>query len=499
MDLLELTDAEFDAESRERTARLKAQASADAVRRVYKREVFPLERARIQRAAKASNEPPLELLFVTVGRQAQSPLLAILASPAEYIILLHTDDTIEQANEVVNELALTAAQAELVSLGKGDRPLALYREIDECWRRRGRPGRVAVDLTGGLKTMSAAAAAAGFALPGARVYYIESEQIRLHGQLVWLNERRVEVDNPYEVFGDIRRKTALELLRGGRYGVAAGLYRQLDSDLGDSPPDRRRALLAEGYDAIESMDFKMAQECLAKLWKALDHEAKHVLGVEGPLLKQRRHIEANARGASRLAEFVELGGKGDDPTREIKSLRDERFLDFLAMLICSAKRHRKEGKLDIAALLAYRALEAAPQRRLAAKGLSPSSMDWQALAAAAGRPLPEILADYNERSSTKALDPEHLPEQLARAAAFLLLAVAFPDDLARGEKIERFRGLGTSRNKSLLAHGVSQLDCKAVEGLIRYARELTERVLELEGLGQGERDDLWRRHTFIEL
>lgn len=160
-------DSAFAAEVDRRVEVFKAAATADEATRLYRESVLPAEAERLRREAKdrtAKGEPLLDLLFVTVGAQADSPALAIIASPAQFVVLLHTEKEQTKAQDVVRELKLQADEATLRSIGDGTRILDLYQVCFAEWERRGRPKRVAFDLTGGLKTMSAAAAAAVAAL-----------------------------------------------------------------------------------------------------------------------------------------------------------------------------------------------------------------------------------------------------------------------------------------------------------------------------------------------
>lgn len=259
-----LDDAAFAAEAERRITRLKAAENADEAQRIYSQEVLPCEAERLRREAKRrkdAGEQPLDLLFVTVGAQPDSPALAIIASPAQFAVLLHTDRERSQAEQVVQRLGLSASCAKLRSIGDGTRILDLYQVCFGEWQDRGRPQRVAFDLTGGLKTMSAAAAAAGFAIPGSTVYYIDADQPRIHGKILWVNERRISLDNPFVVFGEIRRESARALLGSRSYGSAAAMYEQLHGQT-RLPADDIRARLAKGYAAFDALKFEEAADLL---------------------------------------------------------------------------------------------------------------------------------------------------------------------------------------------------------------------------------------------
>ncbi len=501
MNIADLDDDDFDREITRRIARLEAAHDPEEAARLYQAEVFPAERERIIRAARQRNEAPLDILFVTVGAQPDSPTLAVLATPAQFVVLVHSDDSAAAADQVIRALDLTADRAEKRSIGDGKNPNLLYKVCFEWWKKRGRPKRVGFDLTGGLKTMSAAAAAAGFALPDARIFYIEADQPRICHRIFWINERRLELENPFEVFGEIRRASARQLAADLRYGPAAALYRQLAADT-DQAGDRFRAELCAGYDALERMDFDAARQTLSELAARLDKRSRDSLELEyDRVLVERDTVRANADGAERLAAFVSrVSAAGADPAREPEALRSAECLDFIAMLIQTGERRRAQGLMDLAALLFYRATEAMVQRRLALRGgVDPGNVDWPALAGAAERSIDEIIAAYNDASPKQPLDGEQLPAQLGRASAYAMLAVAFPGDVAEAKHIQKFAGLGDSRNRSLLAHGLQKLEDKTVERLADHAQELFAQLLKVEALDEESVLALNARHRFLSL
>ncbi|HND31844.1 MAG TPA: hypothetical protein PLA94_17700, partial [Myxococcota bacterium] len=251
-DLLSLSDADFLAEAERRLVLLKSQSDGVAVDATYREQVYPMEQARILRAA--SREAPLDLLFVTCGAQADSVTLSVRASPARYVALLHTPESEASAKECIQRIGLLADQAGLLSVGDGKDQSEIYRVIFELWQRRGKPKAVAVDVTGGFKTMSAAGAMAGAMLPGGRVHYVDSEQPRYHGRLVWIQQRRITLDNPLVVFGDLEREAVWQLLRDGRWDAAAVRLQALHDRL-DQVGDRLNFLVSQGYAALERMNF----------------------------------------------------------------------------------------------------------------------------------------------------------------------------------------------------------------------------------------------------
>jgi CRISPR-associated protein (TIGR02710 family) len=485
-------------------SRLRASTAREEALRVYEADVRPLEMERLWRAAVERGEV-LDLLFVTVGAQATSPTHAVVASPAGFVVLLHTNEAKGSADQTVEAMGLDASRAALECIGDGKSPARLYQAIHDCWIKRGRPARVGIDITGGFKTMSAAAAAAGFVLPRGRTFYIDTEQIKVGDERFWARSRRLEIENPFEVFGDIKRATARELLKTRRYAAAASAYEALWSDGAGQRADRARSLLATAYDARQKLDFAAAEKNLGELCAWLDTMGLDPIAREDPLRGHRDAFEANLEGVRALQRVVgaQIAGSKEDPARTLKVLLSDDCRDFGAMLLAAAELRKDEP--DIAALLAYRCLELVPQRRLAIRGgVDPSEVDWQTLADKSGRSLADLVAAYNQqrrqsRLKLGCLDEAALPREVASATAYALLAVAFPDDVTESMTEDKFAGIGSSRNNSLLAHGVQQVKVTSVKTMREKARTLFDKMLTIEGMSADQQEALMRRHAFIDI
>lgn len=502
--LIALDDAAFNAEATRRIEALRRAVAVEEAESFYRGQVLPCEAERLKRDAKRrahKGEARLELLFVTVGAQADSPALAVIASPAEFVVLVHSNKERRQAEQVVERLGLTANRGTLCSIGDGTRISDLYRVCFDEWQRRGRPERVAFDLTGGLKTMSAAAAAAGFAIPGAAVHYIEAEQPRIHGKTFWINERRITLDNPFIVFGEIRRESARALLASRAYPAAAVFYEEIAGQTGQAADDCR-AQLAKGYAAFDALRFEEAANILTGLADDLDARERDTPDLRtDALVAGRARIHANADGARILADFVKSIDAGQDPVREKASLEADACRDFICMLIESTARQRKAHQHDVAALLAYRASEAVVHRRLVLRGgVDPGSVDWQALATNANLSVDDLITRYNKGTAAHhRLDAGSLPVRVGRVQAFGLLAVAFPNDVAAENDILKFAGLGEARNRSLLAHGLARLSPDTVGRLIKDSESLFSRMLKIEAVAPADQEALWQRYRFLDV
>ncbi len=492
---ISLNDAAFERMSTDAIERLESSKSLDDAKRIYDHDVLPVEMERLRReATRRANE--LAILFVTVGAQASSPTLAALASPARFVVLVHTIEEKASADSTVRMLGLDATEAALLCIDDGKDSARLYRAVLDEWNSRGHPQQVGVDITGGLKVMSASAAAAAFALPRGNAYYIDTDQLRLHGRVWSVRARRIDLANPFRVFGDIRRATGRELLRKKRYDAAAAVYREL-AEAVDEAEDRSRAQLAEAYDALERLDLAEAVKGLECLCNRLDSFALDPRRKDDAVVQQRATVRANAEGAQRLVRLIGIAGK-DDPACNLAALRSPDCLEFGEMLLARAEH----AAPDVAALLSYRCLELVPQRRLALLGnVDPSKVDWPVLARSLGVSVADLIEKYNagNKGEEHRLAPNALPLKIASVQSYGLLHVAFPDDVTTAMTVKEFAGAGEARNRSVLAHGLKKLDGATVGKIREKARNLFERLLSVEQVSADDRAALRQRHAFVEV
>lgn len=486
------------------TALVRELSAATAIgdaQRVYER-LLPVEVERVRRAAAArlaAGERPLDVLFVLVGAQPDAPTLAVVASPAQRVVLLHTSDEARQAVRVCEDLELNAGEAVARTIGDGKSALLVYQAIWNEWESLGRPAAVGVDVTGGLKIMSAAAAAAAFAIPGASVFYIDSTQIRIERRVFNCEERRILLHNPFEVFGEIRRDVARRLLQGGRFDAAAAAYEELRRSVWDSKADEIRELLARAYAARVALDFAGAARGLTELASLLDRLAPQM--PDDPVVQEREALRAQAAAAERLARFARRldDARATDPGRSVEALRDPVCRDLIVLLLSAADRRIADREFDVAALLAYRATELIVQRRLALlAGADTAQLDWAALARACSKSRAELVEAYNAQvEPMQRIDPESPPREIARGQAHAVLRAAFPGDVADIMTVRSYAGLGKARNVSLLAHGLQQMSEKSTRDLRELAEAMLTRMFDREDVSAAERAALLERHRFI--
>lgn len=447
--LAELTDDELARRRADAPARLQASASADEASRLYAEQLLPLEREALWREGQRRDE--VDLFFITVGAQADTPIQAGLAWPARRVVFVCTDTSRTNAAKAAQALGLDHDRAEVLSIGDGFDAERIYREILHTLTRHGQPTRVAIDPTGGYKSMSVAAGAVAFALPGTRTTYVETQQHVLHGRTFWLGTRAVELANPYITFGELERPALRELLRHGDWETASAAWERLAQRTGE-PGDRWRAQLARALKERAAMHFEEATDRLRALLGEMERDERRDARLSGdPMFAARARLQELASG---LAALPRLCPRTADPVRTLDIVTHADWPQLLAFLLRLADEHRQAQRLDLAALLAYRALEGISARRLGQKGID----------------VEQELLDCS-RSWTRLKDAK--------------------DPICDGLDPNKLIGLTRTRNQSIFAHGPRRQVEKDVNNLLTLSDERFRRLCELE---ERAADALLRAH-----
>jgi CRISPR-associated protein (TIGR02710 family) len=335
-------------------------------------------------------------------------------------------------------------------------PLDMYQNIAR--ELAGREGKHAViDITGGRKVMSAAAALAAWQL-NLGLTYIENQFDPITRQLLHGEVRLIALDNPTTLFGEQELARALETFRSGAFEAARRRYDEISERIEMPGKARLMRALAELY----------------RTWCDLDLAALPVAvaGVEKSLMQGRRVLTAaTAATVDQQLAFARRLAAGD-------------VTAFVVCFYVLGLHYQQLGRHDFAALLFYRTVEACLTTRLRHRypGFDPDDCDWAVL----GDPN-AIRAGYAEvaRSLTPPSSPA-LPGRLTLVAAAVLL-VSLGDEMVRRaglvevQRLHELRQRTWARNKSVLAHGTESISDVHTESLRKEASGLLSAYWALHG------------------
>ena len=415
----------------------------------YDEHIFPLVKEAFVSKLESPPRKKYDALILPVGFSPEPLILSILALDPKRIGFLYTAETEKLLPRIQEETKLTLNQINLYKID-GSNIVEVYEKIMELYNNWEHPTNIAVDITGGKKSMVSGVAMAGAVL-GADIYYVDNREFdRELGKPEPGSEYLSLLDNPYTVLGDLEVDKAKDLYKGHDYAGAKRVFDQLKRQVRD--PNKATTyeaygLLCATYEAWDNLDIHSAQENLDLLLIILNRfsslsglvplrDYKPVFVEQIEVLKRLNDIFADEK----LAFCIPDG------------------FHFAFMIYHNALRREAQGKLDTACLLFYRLLEWIGQHRLAQYSIMTNQPDYSK----SGMEETELLDGYEKKRSGVygSANVSTLPDRIALVDGFLLLD-ALEDGIIKGLKWRAFRGQVETRNRSVYAHGMSKINEKS--------------------------------------
>ncbi len=313
----------------------------------------------------------------------------------------------------------------------------IYRLVRDFLRSLAvQPRQVVIDLTGGKKAMSAAAALAGF-VAGALLVYVDYARYDV--------ERRIPVagteyprllENPLQVFGDLELREIMNAFNRGDFNGAERLALRLAQRLYEPREAECLACLARGYGLWRRFRFTAAREQLQKVVRSIEQFARHGRWAWAERLRER--IEQNLSALDQLVRVPEYPDS------------IEQGLPLLLWYLAAIEKLLEEGEVSEAVLLTYAAVERYAVLCLAVDwGLDPNQPDYRVLEGQLdleryhqiGR---LVFGEQYERREPRG--------KIGFQSGLHLLAALDPDRL-RVEDLRLLRDLAQTRNKCQYEHG----------------------------------------------
>jgi CRISPR-associated protein (TIGR02710 family) len=391
---------------------------------------------------------PVSLLISLVGFSPVTTILSYeLLRPQRLLVVTSADA--EESVDVIADYVVAAGRLRhrdfMHRLCNPTDPHGIYRavkaELEGSPSVASQRGEAVIDITGGRKVMSAAAALAAWQL-NLRLCYIETEWDPARRQAVPGSDRLLLLDNPTTIFGEQGMDEALQLFAGGAFEAARRRYASLCDSLADPRRARFMRALSEFYRAWCDLDLASISECAGAVETALKQTGTEI-------------SQETADRVSGQLEFVRRLGRDGE--------RDS----FLMCFYVLGEHYRELARHDFAALLYYRTIEGCLSRQLErrAAGFSCERPNYSLLTDDVDA-LQRSYGAVLEHSGRKDPNPA-LPPSVGLIDAAYLLNVLDDDLIARchikGVKaLSHLNRLAATRNRSVLAHGeqaVRQTDC----------------------------------------
>ena len=409
----------------------------------YDEQVFPIVKEEF--ISKPENCPRIDEydgLILPVGFSPEPLILSILAIKAKEIAFLYTPETRELLNRIQKETELPLSQITSCEISGSD-IAEVYKAIMNLYDDWGYPANIAVDITGGKKSMVSGVAMAGAVL-GADIYYVDNHQF--HRELSKPepgSEYLSLLDNPYTVFGDLEINKAKDLYNGHDYAGAKRVFDQLKRQVGDTDKAatyEAYGLLCAGYEAWDNLNFGKAKNDLHNLLTHLDRFSHPLSEWQLKLIQQKKALEL-------LLKFIK--------NKELALDSPDGF-HFAFMLYHNALRREAQGKLNTSCLILYRLLEWIEQHRLYVKHrINAGDPDYSEVNTK------DVFDLYGKKRKEiyGRMDRSALPDPIALVDGFLLL-YALKDKIVEDLDWGKFHNQVGMRNQSIYAHGMSMINSK---------------------------------------
>jgi len=438
--------------------------------RIYEEAYFPTAIAWMKTRAE-----PCDTLVVTVGHQHWSVALSMVRHPATEVVAVCSSST-EAVAIRAGELAGRPAHSIQRRTVHPHRSIEVYREI-RAVAERSKGRKVVVDISSGTKPMTAGASTAAgfFRMPQA---YISAQSLRPDTELRGLEDVHT-LDHPLAVFGDDVRREAEQAHDQGLYEVAARSFDDLDKVRAPDFHDGARAHLSRACGHWRGLRFVAAAEEFDAARSALEAARPHLrreplVGVSGRLGEQSNAALMLARATAR-----------DSRTPHHPELAAT-MMRYLLQL--PAWGH---GDTGLTALLAYRALEAALQRRLAIHGLDADAPDYTSLPG-------DLLDRFNAVAGSRYAVQE-LPSKIACAQAYSLLATLGDAVVEGGIPAKQFADRTQIRNQSVFTHGYRVIEERDLSGLRDIAGQIVDKTLRADGFERPASDAVFTPIRYSDL
>ena len=444
----------------------------------YDTHIFPFVKEAFVNNPDNSQNKKYEGLILPLGYSPEPLILSILAIKPKRVGLLYTNETERLLQRIQGETQLTLDQLYKRKID-GSSTVDVYKAIMELYEEWERPSPIAVDITGGKKSMVGGAAMAGAVL-GADIFYVDNTKFT-QGKPEPGSEYLSLLANPYIVFGDLEVEKARDLYGRHDYAGAQRIFDQLKGQVGD--PNLAKVHEAYGhlcaaYEAWDNLDIGKAKNFLNQLLKILEQYP----GLTGllQLCGLQSLFEKQVEALDCLLTF----------------LRDQQLalavpdgFHFAFTLYYNACRREAQGKLDIACLILYRLLEWIGQHRLndyKIKTREPNYSEFDETS---------LFKRYKEKQKKVYQDSDRtkLPVPIGLIDGYFVLH-ALEDDIVENLDWDKFRSQIETRNQSIYAHGMKMIDAK---GFKAFKLTVEQRFKKAQEIANIDVNAFNEQHKFI--
>jgi len=401
-----------------------------------------------------SQDPKYDGLISLLGFAPDTVILASQFVKPETLVVLHTEETkgfLDRVYKYANIRFASIHHESFSEIPNTD----IYRALEAALKRFPKGSRIAIELTGGKKTMSGALAIASGLLdidlmyidyskymPEFRKPRPESTYIQLVGNPLKL---------PVDLFSEVEINLAVDFFNVGKYDISRTLFEQASQRMANPRVAEVCAELSRLYMLWNAFAFQEASELCNVL--------------------SRKIIQFYEQTSSTLQFDFE---RFERQTESLNQLAQGDRMSLLWNFYFSAERYHKNNLSDIAALLYYRTLESLFENSL--KDLSEDfntetpdysvfGMDVEKLHTKFIHCRSKVFKEKESKSSG-----DEFPSQIGMFDSLCLLG-ALNQPIAQKVQLGRVANIAKIRNRSVYAHGVRPIDTKSISDIRELATD----------------------------
>ncbi|MDR1657627.1 MAG: hypothetical protein LBT47_08750 [Deltaproteobacteria bacterium] len=331
--------------------------------------------------------------------------------------------------------------------------------------------KIVIDITGGKKVMSAAAALAAWQLDMDIVY---SEKSKYYNDARFPDGHDkiqiIKLDNPITIFGDQEISKIDELFNNGLFKAASNAYESLINRLDDKYSKKQ----------IAKLKFKLLISNFYESWCDLNRVSLHKCTDQ--MIKHKKSItnNLNTSNLKKINSQIEFAN----------NLKDKNVPKFINIInFFHLGLHYMKNRLDFSALLFYRCMEGILSSRIEQEHdpFKVGKPDYKLLLNKDIHCIETLKNNYIKASADLLKwDTAELPNKLAFMNSVILLVVlkdkfieyCLPKNIeSLSDFCKHLQNLGNTRNNSILAHGGNYVKSKDCESLKEQAKTMLKTYL----------------------
>jgi hypothetical protein len=406
-------------------------------------------------------EPNYDGLISLLGFAPDTVILSTQFVKPETLVVIHTEETKKFLDTVLHYSGISVSAFHHESFTE-DPYIDIYKALEAALKRFPRGANVAIELTGGKKTMSAALATAAGLLDIDLMYIDYSEYMskfrkpRPASTYIHLVGNPLKL--PVDLFSEVDIERAVNFFNIGKFDVSEILFHQSSQRMANPRAAEVCAELSRMYMLWNSFDFQEAFQLSSSLF------------------------EKTLRFYDQISTilYFELEKLGKQ-INSLKALAEGCRESLLWNFFFTAERYQKNNQSDIAALLYYRTLESIFENslKIISNEFNTESPEYSLLT----EDVQGLTNKFLEvRKSVFKKDLEILSKELPYPISMcdsLCLLEALNHPIAEKISTGRVANIATIRNRSVYAHGIKPIDSSSVSAIQKLATDALNQYIEI--------------------